>query len=320
MKEETDLVTGEAVVLDLRVARLASRGAAMLLDVLLQAVTLLIVLLVLVMTSAGDESLLSAVMLVSTVLVLVGYPVLFETLTRGKTLGKMALGLRVVRADGGAIRFRQALTRGLCGALVDFWMLGFFGVVAILVSAFSRDGKRIGDYLAGTVVIRERVPDAAAATPVYMPPQLAQWASQLDLSGLPNDLALSMRQYLARYHDLRAEAAHALGWSLAQQVGARIGAGLPQGVPVWAYLSAILAERRRRELARTGYAPEPLASALATPFPAPVSPPAPSPAEHPMASSYVTEQPPAVRQPTEQSAGASAEEPPVAENPFAPPK
>ncbi|MFD8495648.1 RDD family protein [Amycolatopsis sp. NPDC059657] len=321
MKEETDLVTGEAVVLDLRVARLASRGAAMLLDVLIQAVTLLVVFLVLVMTSSGDESLLSAVMLVSTVLVLVGYPVLFETLSRGKTLGKMALGLRVVRADGGAIRFRQALTRGLCGALVDFWLLGFLGVVAILVSAFSRDGKRVGDYLAGTVVIRERVPVAADAAPVYMPPQLAHWASQLDLSGLPNDLALSIRQYLARYHDLRPEAAHMLGWSLAQQAGASVGAGIPQGIPVWAYLSAILAERRRRELARAGHAPEPMmmpSSAMPVPqttyaHPDPATQ-TPTPAQAP------TGQPPGTPPLTEQPPAAPTEEPPVAESPFAPPK
>jgi hypothetical protein len=130
-------------------------------------------------------------------------------------------------------------------------VLGFGGAVALIVSLLSRDGKRVGDYLAGTVVIRERVPDAGTAVVIQMPPPLAQWASQLDLSGLPNDLALAIRQYLGRMGELRPEAGEALGHSLAAQVGACIGAPIPPGVPTWAYLSAVLAERRSRDHVRT---------------------------------------------------------------------
>ena len=52
-------------------------------------------------------------LIIFTVLAIVGYPVIFETATRGRTLGKMALGLRVVSDDGGPERFRQALFRAL---------------------------------------------------------------------------------------------------------------------------------------------------------------------------------------------------------------
>ena len=100
--------------------------------------------------------------------VIVGYPVAFETLTRGRSLGKMALGLRVVREDGGPERFRQAFVRGLLGGGRD---LADLRLVALVASLASAQGRRIGDYLAGTVVIHERVPvarltggrDAAAA-------------------------------------------------------------------------------------------------------------------------------------------------------------
>jgi uncharacterized RDD family membrane protein YckC len=274
------MVTGEAVALDLPIARLATRGLAMLLDVFLQLALLFILLLVMTLTIPGDEgSLALTVGLVGLVLVLVGYPVLMETLTRGRTLGKLAVGLRVVRADGGPIRFRQALARGLGGFFVDFWALGFLGAVSIIVSLVSRDGKRVGDYLAGTVVIRERVA-VTPATLIPMPPPLAHWASQLDLSALSDGLALAIREYLSRMTELRPEAAHALGYGLAQQVGQAIGAPLPPNVPVWAYLSAILAERRGRDQARVfgappGYLPPPTAPPVAElpPSDSPFAPP-----------------------------------------------
>lgn len=184
------------------------------------------------------------------VLVMVGYPVLFETLSRGRSLGKMAVGLRVVRVDGGPIRFRHALTRGLAGFVVDFWTLGLFGAVAVIVSLCSTDGRRVGDFLAGTLVVRERVPESAYYPAIGMPPGLAGWASQLDLTRLPDGLALASRQFLARFNELRPEASHALGWGLAQQVGNALGTPVPPGVPPWAFLAAVLAERRNRDHAR----------------------------------------------------------------------
>jgi hypothetical protein len=121
----------------------------------------------------------------------------------------------------------------------------------MVVSLCSARSKRVGDYLAGTVVIQERAPEMPAPA-VTMPPALASWASQLDLSGLSDELALAIRQYLARYQDLRPEAREALGLDLVRDVATRIETPLPYGVPPWAYLQAVLAERRARSL---GHAP-----------------------------------------------------------------
>lgn len=305
MEQESELVTGEAVVLDVRAAKLASRGLAMMVDVALQLIVLVIAMLVLSQVAVfGDEALALTLFLVTLVLIMVGYPVIFETLSRGRTLGKMALGLRVVRTDGGPVRFRHALVRGLAGFFIDFWALGMLGVVAVVTSLLSPNGRRVGDYLAGTLVIRERMP--AARTPyVGMPPQLAYWASQLDLTRLPNDLALAVRQYLGRTSELRPEAAEALGYGLAQQVAAAIGAPVPPGVPSWAYLSAVLAERRRRDQAKLQPAVQygqPVPAAPVQVYPQPSAPVAPSQVAAP---APVT--PP--QAPSE----------PAPENPFAPP-
>lgn len=251
MREESELVTGEAVVLDLHVAKLASRALAMALDLLVQFVLLLGSFFVLVLAvPAADEALAVTLVLVFLVLIMVGYPVLFETLSRGRSLGKLAVGLRVVRVDGGPIRFRHALVRGLAGFVIDFWALGVFGAVAVIVSLCSSDGRRVGDFLAGTLVVRERVPESATAPVPGMPPGLEGWAAQLDLTRLPDDLALASRQFLARFGQLAPEAANALGWSLAQQTGNALGTPVPPGVPPWAFLAAVLAERRRRDHAR----------------------------------------------------------------------
>lgn len=144
------------------------------------------------------------------------------------------------------------------------------------MSLTSSNGRRVGDYLAGTLVIRERVPQSAQAI-LAVPPGLEAWAAHFDLSGLTDDLAMASRQYLGRYHELRPEAAASLGFSLAQQVSAAIGVPLPYGMPPWVFLTAVLAERRNRDHARiapTQYGPPAYA-------PPPVPPPAPPKSDNP---------------------------------------
>ncbi|GAA1969809.1 RDD family protein [Amycolatopsis minnesotensis] len=270
MRDDSDLVTGDAVVLELHLATLASRGVAFVLDALVQVAVLLLTFLALLLTGLSDRSLAVAVLLSVLVLVRVGYPVLFEALNHGRTLGKMALGLRVVRDDGGPIRFRHALARGLAGAVVDFGPAFVWAVVGMGVSLCSSRSKRIGDFLAGTVVLRDRLPETPAPV-LVMPPPLAQWASRLDLSGIDDGLALAIRQYLGRFHDLRPEAAHELGRAFTADVVAAIGTPVPEGVPDWAYLSAVLAERSARA-SRAAVPAVPAVPAVADSAPEPSAP------------------------------------------------
>lgn len=254
MPPDSDLVTGDAVVLELQLARSASRAVAYGIDVLVQVVSLLLLAVIFAVAGVPDDTaLLVTVITVVQLGVLVGYPAVCETLTRGRTLGKIACGLRVVRDDGGPIRFRHALVRALAGAFVDFGPFGAWSVVGFMASLVSRRSKRVGDVLAGTVVIRERVPSADPEG-IAMPPALASWAGALDLAGLPDELALRSRQYLGRYHELNAGARERVGGELAAQVAHRIGTPVPPRTPPWAYLSAVLAERQAREYARVSLA------------------------------------------------------------------
>jgi uncharacterized RDD family membrane protein YckC len=239
------LVTGEAVALDLRSAALPSRIVAGLVDVLGQ---LLVLLVAGALATAGSFSMSEAagqaLGIVVLVLVLIVYPVTFETLLRGRSPGKAAMGLRVVRDDGGPIGFRQALVRGLAGAFLERPGITLF-VAGVVTSLLNPSGKRLGDLLAGTVVVQERVAVRGGAVAV-MPPALAGWAAQLDLSGVSNELALSVRQFVSRADSLTPAAREDLGSRLLSAVTAAVGPP-PPGAPGWAVLSAVLAERRRRE-------------------------------------------------------------------------
>lgn len=237
------LVTGDAVVVDLRLAKVPSRTIAFLIDLALQVVALIALTYLIGATSAvADEVLTIVFIFVGTIAVIVGYPVAMETLTRGRTLGKAAMGLRVVRDDGGAIRFRHALARGLM-AVVEIYLC--FGAIAVITSLLSPEGKRIGDYLAGTVVVLERAPTPPTAQ-WWLPPSLQPWAATLDLSRLQPATALSARQFLVRAPSLNNDARATLGRTIADELFQQVSPPPPPGVGPEIFLNAVLAERSRR--------------------------------------------------------------------------
>ncbi|QGV82770.1 RDD family protein [Streptomyces ficellus] len=245
-------MTGDAVVLGLRPARLPSRALALVVDLVVVWTAYLLVSIGLgVATASLDEAAVMAVSIATFLLVLVGAPIAVETLTRGRSLGKLACGLRVVRDDGGPIRFRHALVRGAMG-VVEILMT--FGVVACIASLVSARGRRIGDVFAGTLVVRERVPSARVTAVPPPPPWLVGRFARLDLSGVPEDLWLAIRQYLTRMGQLDAAVGRALAERLADDLVARTGAPPPPGVPAAAYLAAVVNERQARD-ARRAFAP-----------------------------------------------------------------
>ncbi len=235
--------------LELRLAALPSRMIAGALDVGLQLVLFIGIALLAEVSSVGlSEAAGAALGVVTVVLVLAGYHVAFETLLRGRTPGKAAMGLRAVRDDGGPISFRHALVRGLSAAVLEKPGLTL-GALPVFVMLLTRRSQRLGDLLAGTVVVRERVAGRAHEA-VAMPEPLAAWARSLELSRLPDGLALSVRQFLARAPQLGDTAREHLGEQLVGAVAACTAPPPPPGTPGWAYLSAVLAERRRRETER----------------------------------------------------------------------
>lgn len=176
-----DLVTGEAVALDLPPASLGARIASGVID-LAATLALLLVALFLFTVAAlqTDEALLTVASIATLITVFLVFPTTIETLTRGRSLGKLALGLRTVRDDAGPISFQHAFTRSLIG-VVEIYVLT--GVPAFLTALVSGRGKRLGDFAAGTYVVRDRF-RLALPPPPAMPPPLAAWARAADVAGL----------------------------------------------------------------------------------------------------------------------------------------
>ena len=205
---------------------------------------LLLVGVVLLLTVAAlqtDQALMTAAFVGALVLAFLVFPTTVETLTRGKSLGKLALGLRTVRDNAGPISFHHAFVRALV-AVVEVYALS--GGPAFFAMLLSSRGKRLGDYTAGTYVVRERV-RLRLAPPAPMPPPLAAWAASADMASLPTGLALAVRQFLGRLPQLDPASRAAVGGRLAAQVAEHVAPPPPAGTPPEAFLAAVVTLRRQ---------------------------------------------------------------------------
>jgi uncharacterized RDD family membrane protein YckC/uncharacterized membrane protein SpoIIM required for sporulation len=189
----TWLETPEHVAVAVELAGPASRLAAWLVDAAARGV----VLFALAIPLGGLGGVGTGALLAGLFLLEWGWFTVWEALLHGQTPGKMAMGLRVVREDGGPVGWREAFIRNLLRA-AD--VLPFsYGIGAVAMVADPRF-RRIGDIVAGTVVIRVRAP---VATPVTV-----EWAplTPAEVAMLPPGLRVG-----------RDEAAAVEGWADAGQ-------------------------------------------------------------------------------------------------------
>jgi uncharacterized RDD family membrane protein YckC len=157
---------------------------------------------------------LIAISILISFFIYVGYFVFFEVLWQGQTPGKRYVKIRVIRDDGRPIGLQQATLRALLRPVDDFFFLGLFLIV------LSRQEKRLGDLVAGTVVIQEEQAVVSATFPVSEQAQsLAnQLQTEADISRLlPEDFAV-IREYLQRSGAMTSQAKAELSRQLAHQV------------------------------------------------------------------------------------------------------
>jgi uncharacterized RDD family membrane protein YckC len=236
------VVTPEAVPLDLETASIGSRFLALLIDWGIQGVVVFILLVI-----AGNASfgwLGTTIVLLLVFLVIWGYPVAMETLWRGRTVGKAALGLRVVTREGGQIGFRHAAIRAALG-LVDFALSS--GAVAVICVLVTADNQRLGDMAAGTLVLRERTGLRRPTPTVFGPPiGLDGYTDSLDLARLgPAEYGV-VRAFLIRAPSLPPPVRARLAAQVAETVAARVQPPPPPGVPAELFLACIAAAYRKR--------------------------------------------------------------------------
>ncbi len=153
------------MALQFNIAGIGSRFVALLLDMILLFVAAILLVIVLSVIGAFSSEMdrlnaaskwLIAVLIFIPFLIFWGYFTLFEAFWRGQTLGKRMMKLRVIKDSGRQITFFEALARNLL-RYVDY-LPGFF-LVGVITMACNKLNKRVGDFVAGTIVVHEQVED-----------------------------------------------------------------------------------------------------------------------------------------------------------------
>jgi len=249
------LITGDAVLLDLRTASFATRIVSAVIDGVLQLALLIGGILSTAWfadRAALDDGFLAAGILLASVLAYVGYPVLSELLLRGRSVGRLVMGTRVVRDDGGPVHVRQSVLRAVM-AMFEIWSTT--GAVALVCSVIDRRSRRIGDLLAGTMVIQERMRTHPPQR-IEVPLSLRDWAQAADVGRLPLPLLQDIRAFLPRAGQINAESRHQLSRDLLRRTLPHVAPAPPPGTPPEEFLAAVLAERSRRDEMRLRRAQE----------------------------------------------------------------
>ena len=244
--DDSELVTGEAVALDLRPADFVLRGAGALIDAIAYIAVWLAILFAISLPFIADlipPSLMTPVVISSLVVCLIVLPMVIETLTQGKSLGKLAVGARIVRDDGGAITLRHAAIRSLM-AIVDIYLS--FGGVAALTGLLNPKAKRLGDFLAGTYAQNERPPKDNSMV-FGVPVELTGWATTADVARMPDPLARRIAQFLKQAGSLTAATRERVSRELANEAS-RFVSPIPDADPEL-FLAGVAAVRRDREIA-----------------------------------------------------------------------
>lgn len=242
-----NVVTGEAVVLQLTPATVFVRMAAALIDAFISV--LAFVGLVLLYTSIRLERFLDGagiemVMLLSVIFMVAILPGSIEFFSRGRSIGKLIFGLKVVRDDGGTIRPRHVVARYTAGFL-ELWLT--VGGLALLISSTNDRGKRLGDMIGGSYVMTVRVGKLPAPLPP-VPAQLRGWADIADVGNIPDHLALPASQLLRQARMMHPAHMERVASELAAQIQPYVHPLPPAQLSATDFLFAVMALRRERDI------------------------------------------------------------------------
>jgi len=216
--------TPEQVSLEFQVAGIGSRFMAFLIDSLIQAIVLAVVGIAFLifgvslrLTGAGPWVI--AIYVTFAFVVYWGYFAFFETIWGGQTPGKRNVGIRVVKDSGRAIRASEAISRNLMRIIDQLPGIYVFGLITMMV---NKERKRIGDFVAGTVVVHEK-----AAEEVHPDLQrldgdvpVADWVLKLN----ERDLQL-IESFLHRRLSLDGSVRAATGIRIVEHIKTKTGEG-----------------------------------------------------------------------------------------------
>ena len=225
--------TPESVELEFTLAGIGSRAWALVIDYHVLGAIIVGFLLILWTVSSvlvegwsgtfGTRNIatwLGAIAFITVFAIYSGYFVFFETLWQGQTPGKRIAKIRVIRDDGRLIGLSQATLRALLRSVDDTFCLGAFLIM------LTKKEKRLGDLLAGTIVIQAEASTTPASFPVSSKAQdivILLQQSQANFSQLLPDEFATIRDYLQRRAAMTPKAKKEVSLQLANQTKAIIG-------------------------------------------------------------------------------------------------
>jgi uncharacterized RDD family membrane protein YckC len=240
LDDRVTIATPEGVELSLTLAGVGSRFVSAIVDLAIQLLLIGALYVVFVISDLGGYG--AAAYAIFSFVVVFGYDVLFEVLASGRTLGKRWNGLRVVRTGGQPITLFPSLARNLL-RLVDFLPVGYLvGIVAVL---WTRRNQRLGDLVAGTLVIRERRTRAGEEAPLAATEARARDAAMLDTSAVTAEELAAVRRFLARRRDIDLDARRELAHTMAERLRPKIG-GAPDDVHGERFLELVAGAKAAR--------------------------------------------------------------------------
>jgi uncharacterized RDD family membrane protein YckC len=246
-RDKLTIETPEQTVLEFEVAGVGSRFLALAYDTLLQiliGIGLLIIFLVAgaALPRAADTGIwFAAIILIAYFLLYFGYFALFEVLWNGQTPGKKKEGLRVIKDSGRPITPAEAIGRNLMRIVDQLPALYAIGICSVLL---SRQNKRLGDFVTGTIVVHEK--SLVDAKPVWESPPAGQTGPSTSFGTerlTPEEFAL-VEAFLNRRSSLPADVRFTMADQIAKQIRPKLS--VPPGELLYAekLLEAVVQERR----------------------------------------------------------------------------
>jgi uncharacterized RDD family membrane protein YckC len=257
MNDDFLIETPEAVSFGYDVAGIGSRFMAALVDTLLIGLIQAVVLglTIAALSSAQGGPWIAAGLGLLAFALLWGYYLLFEMIWNGQSPGKRWVGLRVIKESGAPISFVDSAIRNLV-RLVDFLPM-YYGV-GVIVMFLNDQARRLGDFAAGTLVVRERKDVTLDSLVASAPPAIPTSQTGAEaLPGLdPSGLDAGDYDLIVRFLERRGTLANRsqLAIKLAAGIGARMGLASQELTPLEAedFLVAVVQAYRQRHRSAAG--------------------------------------------------------------------
>ena len=244
-----NIQTPESVELEFTLAGIGNRAYALFIDycIFWFSIALIVTISIFLLAKAPSLGLsdnwLIAIAFLIYFAVYVGYFVYFETTWQGQSPGKRIAKIRVISANGQTISLSQAALRALMRTIDDTLFLGAFMII------FSKKEKRLGDWLAGTIVIQEEqnITNLQIKTSAQTEEVALILEYDADISRLSVEDFILIRQYLQRRNAMLMKAQHDLARQIGYSIKDKIGlTDIPENVTANIFLEAVYVSYQRK--------------------------------------------------------------------------